>query len=64
MKTMIVVTEAELCVASVISGEILPAIAERAPLDESERLPAMRGAGNRFPMPADPKTRRGRPARE
>ncbi len=52
---------AELRVASVISGETLASIAERALSDELKRLRMEFNAGRRFPMPRKPRARRGRP---
>ena len=52
---------AELRVASVLTGDTLATIAERAFLDELERLRAEFNGGRRFPMPAKPMVRRGRP---
>jgi hypothetical protein len=52
---------AELRVASVISGETLGALAERALIAELEHLRAEYSGGKRFPMPSKPKARKGRP---
>jgi hypothetical protein len=52
---------AELRVASVISGETLGSIAERALSDELKRLRTEFNSGKRFPMPSKARARRGRP---
>ena len=52
---------AELRVASVIAGETLASICERALSDELERLRTELNDGRQFPMPAQPRARRGRP---